>query len=86
MSTNGGKLTLRPAVLAPAFIRESFPETFVIACDANQASDYSQTCQFAAVIEGLNVEWLDERLLIRPDGRSEASTSEDQHPNCRGPG
>jgi L-alanine-DL-glutamate epimerase-like enolase superfamily enzyme len=43
-------------------IRKNFPESFVIACDANQAWSYPQACQFAGGVEDLRVEWLEEPL------------------------
>ena len=57
-----GRWSVEEDIKRVQFIRNNFPESFVIACDANQAWNYSQACQFAAAVKGLKVEWLEEPL------------------------
>lgn len=57
-----GRWTVEEDIKRVEFIRDNFPEKFVIACDANQAWTFRQASQFARAVRDLRLEWLEEPL------------------------
>ena len=55
-----GKASVDEDIRRVEYIRKHFAETFVVACDANQAWTYEQALRFAQGVADLNLEWLEE--------------------------
>ena len=58
-----GKASVDEDIRRVEYIRKHFAETFVVACDANQAWTYEQALRFARGVADLNLEWLEEPVV-----------------------
>ena len=55
-----GKASVDEDIRRVEYIRKHFAETFVVACDANQAWTFEQAHRFAHGVADLKLEWLEE--------------------------